>query len=112
MHVGFEEILILSVTMAIVAGIIALDASRFPDEAFRDVGTTRRAWQVGPIVLAFVTIGFGALVALIVWVSGRREEVVNAAAAIRAAAPAPEPPEAEPPEFEDPAPEPLGEPAQ
>lgn len=110
MHIGFEEILILSLTMAIVGVIIALDASRLPEAAFTEVGTTRREWQIGPIALAFVTIGFGTFVAMLVWTSGRRREVIDAAAAIRAA----EPPAEQPAEPVEPADltEPTSEPAQ
>jgi hypothetical protein len=108
-HIGFEEILILSLTMAIVGIIIALDASRLPEAAFTDVGTTRLEWQIGPIILAFVTIGFGTFVAMLVWTSGRRREVTDAAAARRAAEEPADPSESE--ESADPA-EPAAEPAQ
>jgi hypothetical protein len=108
-HIGLEEILILSITMAIVGIIIAIDASRLPEAAFTQVGTTRLEWQIGPIILAFVTIGFGAFVAMLVWTTGRRAEVRAAAAAIHAAeAPEPAEPSEEP---ADPA-EPSAEPAQ
>ena len=109
MHIGLEEILILSITMAIVSIIIAIDASRLPEAAFTQVGTTRLEWQIGPIILAFVTVGFGAFVAMLVWTTGRRAEVRAAAAAIQAAeAPEPAEPSEEP---ADPA-EPSAEPAQ
>lgn len=103
MHIGLEEILILSITMAIVGIIIAIDASRLPEAAFTQVGTTRLEWQIGPIILAFVTIGFGTFVAMLVWTTGRRREVIDAAAAMRG--------EADPEEPADPA-EPSAEPAQ
>lgn len=72
---GFFVIGIGSLVLAIMT---AVDASKYPEWAFQQVGTTKFVWQIIPIVLLFVC-GIPAGVMGLIWYSSKREEVARAA---------------------------------
>ncbi len=57
----------------------AVDAGKYPDEAFRAVGTSKSTWQIWPIV-GGVLCGIVAIVMGAIWFSSKKAEVERAAA--------------------------------
>jgi hypothetical protein len=111
-QLDLESALIIIGMMFVLGVYLTLDASHYPEEAFERVGTQRIRWQVGPPVLAIVTIGLGTLVAAIHWWAGRRQEVSSAASAIRADAAFEEASNSTGTSSPDSSPEPAAEPTQ
>ena len=74
---GFFVIWAGSIVLAIMT---AADASKYPEWAFQQAGTTKFIWQIIPIVLLFVC-GFPAAVMGLIWFSSKRDEVARAAQA-------------------------------
>jgi hypothetical protein len=58
----------------------AVSASKYPDWAFQQSGTSKFVWQILPIILLFVC-GLAGGVLGIIWYSGTREQVEAAARA-------------------------------
>lgn len=56
----------------------AVDAGKYPDEAFRAIGTSKSTWQVWPVVLGFLC-GIGALIMGIIWFTSKKAAVEQAA---------------------------------
>jgi hypothetical protein len=82
MNIGAPELAIvaaLGIVPLIVGIVTAVDANRFPETAFRRVGTSRTLWIVLPLVL-IVACGAGTIVAAIVWFASYRPKVAQAAA--------------------------------
>jgi hypothetical protein len=77
--VAFLSIFILVGLASLVVGIMtAVDASKYPEWAFQQAGTTKFVWQILPIVLLFLC-GFASLVMGGIWFSSKRDEVARAA---------------------------------
>jgi hypothetical protein len=72
--------LIIGIGSLVIAIMAAVDASKYPDWAFQQVGTTKFVWQILPIVLLFVCGIAGAIMGVI-WYSSKRAEVESAARA-------------------------------
>ena len=85
MSIGAPELLVLLLSvllffLPLALGIwTAVDASRYPDQAFERAGTNKMLWIVLPIV-GIVACGIVAIVAAIVWFSSYKARVADAAA--------------------------------
>jgi len=66
----------------IALGIFTLiDASKYPEEAFRRTGSSKTTWQVLPIVFAFFC-GIGAFIMGLIWFGSKRDAVQAAAGSL------------------------------
>jgi hypothetical protein len=72
---GFFIIGIGSIVIAIMA---VVDASKYPDWAFQQTGSTKFVWQILPIVLLFLC-GFAGGIMGLVWFTSKRDAVAAAA---------------------------------
>jgi hypothetical protein len=68
--VGIASIVLIIMT--------AVSASKYPDWAFQQVGTSKFIWQILPIIFLFVC-GWVGLIMGIVWFASKRDEVERAA---------------------------------
>ena len=71
--------LVLGIGSIVVVVMTAVDASKYPDWAFQQAGTTKFTWQIIPIVLLFLCGIAGGVMGLI-WYTSKREAVARAAA--------------------------------
>jgi hypothetical protein len=71
----FAAVGIASLVLSIVT---AVSASKYPDWAFQQVGTSKFIWQILPIILIFVCGWAGGVMGLI-WLSSKRDQVERAA---------------------------------
>jgi hypothetical protein len=62
----------------VVAIMTVVDASKYPDWAFQQTGSSKFVWQVIPIILIFVCGIAGGVMGL-VWYTSKRDEVSRAA---------------------------------
>lgn len=58
--------------------VVAVDANKYPAEAFRATGSSRTTWQVWPVVGGLLC-GIVALVMAIIWFSSKKAAVAAAA---------------------------------
>jgi hypothetical protein len=77
LFLGFTVLGVASLVIAIMA---AVDASKYPDWAFQQTGTTKFVWQVLPIVLLFVC-GIAGGIMGVIWYTSKRDAVARAAQA-------------------------------
>ena len=74
-----EYYILFGAAWIILAIVTVVDVNRYPDQAFRAVGSSRTTWIVWPIVGAlfcgFVTLGFA-----IAWFSSKKAQVAAALA--------------------------------
>jgi hypothetical protein len=70
--------LAFSIGSLVIAIMAVVDASKYPDWAFEQAGTTKFIWQVLPIVLLFLCGLAGGIMGLI-WYSSKRDAVARAA---------------------------------
>jgi hypothetical protein len=87
-----------------------IDASKYPEWAFQQTGSSKFVWQVLPVILLLVCGVAGGVIGLI-WYTGKRHEVERAARAGGAPPYYGAPPYAPPPAYPPP-PAPPAEPAQ
>jgi len=71
---------IIGIGSLVLAILTAVDASKYPEWAFEQTGTTKFVWQILPIVLLFVCGIAGGIMGLI-WYSSKRDAVARAAQA-------------------------------
>jgi hypothetical protein len=76
----FFGLFIIGIGSLVLAIMTAVDASKYPDWAFQQTGTTKFVWQILPLVLLFVCGIAGGIMGL-VWYSSKRAEVERAARA-------------------------------
>ena len=85
MSIGTPELLVILLSgllffLPLALGIwTALDASRYPEQAFERAGTNKTLWIVLPIV-GIVACGIVTIVSAIVWFSSYKSRVAAAAA--------------------------------
>ena len=81
MNIGGGEVFIIGLVwlVPLVLGIVvAVDASHFPETAFRRAGTSKTLWIVLPIV-GIVLCGIATIVAAIMWFASYKPRVARAA---------------------------------
>jgi len=108
----FFIFVVLGIGSIVIAIMTAVDASKYPEWAFVQTGTSKFVWQILPIVLLFLCGIAGGVMGLI-WFTSKRDVV---AAAARAGGPPPygygappgaapyPPPNYPPPTYQPPAP--------
>jgi len=79
--VGFFGLFfVLGIGSLVLSIMTAVNASKYPDWAFQQAGTSKFVWQILPIILIFVC-GIAGGVLGIIWYSGTRDQVERAARA-------------------------------
>jgi hypothetical protein len=79
--VGFSIFLVFAfvgIGSLVLSIMTAVSASKYPDWAFQQAGTSKFVWQILPIILLFVC-GLAGGVLGIIWYSGTRDQVERAA---------------------------------
>jgi hypothetical protein len=71
-------LVLIGIGCIVIAIMTAVDASKYPDWAFQQTGTTKFVWQFLPIVLLFLCGLAGGVLGLI-WFSSKRDAVARAA---------------------------------
>jgi len=106
----FIVFIVIGLGSLVLSIMTAIDASKYPDWAFQQTGSSKFVWQIIPIILLFVCNLAGGVMGLI-WYTSKRDEVARVA---RAAGPPPyygTPPRYPPTGWTPPAAPPSGPPA-
>ena len=74
----FFGFFIVGIGSLVLAIMTVVDASKYPDWAFQQAGTTKFVWQILPIVFIFICGVVGGVMGLI-WYSSKRDAVAAAA---------------------------------
>ncbi len=69
---------VIGIGSLVLSIMTAVDASKYPDWAFQQTGSTKFVWQILPIILLFVCGVAGGVMGLI-WYTSKRDEVARAA---------------------------------
>jgi hypothetical protein len=77
--------LVVGIGSLVISIMTAVDASKYPDWAFQQTGSSKFVWQILPVLLLLIC-GLAGGVLGIIWYSSKRDEVARAA---QAAGPAP-----------------------
>jgi hypothetical protein len=83
MFIGGSVFLIFAVVgigSLVLSIMTVVDASKYPDWAFQQTGSSKFVWQIIPIILIFVCGIAGGVMGLI-WYTSKRDEVARAASA-------------------------------
>src|SRR3954468_9956556 len=70
----------IAIGSVVISIMTAVEASKYPDWAFQQTGSSKFVWQILPIILLFACWPAGGVVGLI-WYSSKRNEVARAALA-------------------------------
>ena len=115
--------LAIALGSVVIAIMTVVDASKYPEWAFQQTGSSKFVWQILPIILIFLC-WLGAGVIGLIWYTSKRDAVVRAASTggpppYYGAPPGWSPPPAQgwtppaaPPQFPPPAPPPPAPPTQ
>ena len=76
----FFIFVIIGIGSIVIAIMTAVDASKYPEWAFQQTGTTKFVWQILPIVLLFLCGIAGGVMGLI-WFTSKRDAIARAAQA-------------------------------
>ncbi|MDQ1510306.1 MAG: hypothetical protein QOG50_2150 [Actinomycetota bacterium] len=76
----FFIFVVIGIGSIVIAIMTAVDASKYPEWAFQQTGTSKFVWQILPIVLLFLCGIAGGVMGLI-WFSSKRVAVAGAAQA-------------------------------
>jgi hypothetical protein len=76
----FGLFFVVGIGSLVLSIMTAVSASKYPDWAFQQSGTSKFVWQILPIILLFVC-GLAGGVLGIIWYSGTRDQVERAARA-------------------------------
>jgi hypothetical protein len=71
---------VVGVGSLVLSIMTVIDASKYPDWAFQQTGSSKFVWQVIPIILIFVCGVAGGVMGLI-WYTSKRDEVARVARA-------------------------------
>jgi hypothetical protein len=74
----FGLFFVVGIGSLVLSIMTAVSASKYPDWAFQQSGTSKFVWQILPIILLFVC-GLAGGVLGIIWYSGTRDQVERAA---------------------------------
>lgn len=74
----FFGFFIIGIGSIVIAIMTVVDASKYPDWAFQQTGTTKFVWQILPIVFLFLCGFVGGIMGLI-WYTSKRDAVAAAA---------------------------------
>jgi hypothetical protein len=76
----FLLLVVVGIGSLVLSIMTVVDASKYPDWAFQQTGSSKFVWQVIPIILIFVCGVAGGVMGL-VWYTSKRDEVARAAQA-------------------------------
>jgi hypothetical protein len=76
----FLVFVVVGIGSLVLSIMTVVDASKYPDWAFQQTGSSKFVWQVIPIILIFVCGVAGGVMGLI-WYSSKRDAVARAAQA-------------------------------
>jgi hypothetical protein len=71
---------VVGVGSLVLSIMTVIDASKYPEWAFQQTGSSKFVWQVIPIILIFVC-GVGGGVMGLIWYTSKRDEVARVARA-------------------------------
>jgi hypothetical protein len=69
---------VVGIGSLVLAIMTAVDASKYPEWAFVQAGTSKFVWQILPIILLFLC-GFAGGIMGLIWYSSKRDEVARVA---------------------------------
>ncbi len=74
----FFGFFVIGIASLVISIMTAVDASKYPEWAFQQTGTSKFVWQILPIVFLFVCSVGGVIMGLM-WFTSKREAVATAA---------------------------------
>jgi hypothetical protein len=74
----FFGFFIIGIGSIVIAIMTVVDASKYPDWAYQQTGSSKFIWQILPIVLLFLC-GFAGGIMGLIWFSSKRQAVAAAA---------------------------------
>jgi len=76
----FLIFIVIGIGSLVLSIMTVIDASKYPDWAFQQTGSSKFVWQVIPIILIFVC-GYAGGVMGLIWYTSKRDEVARVARA-------------------------------
>src|SRR5664279_3737380 len=78
MPLFFSAFFLVGIGVLVLSIMTAIDASKYPEWAFQQAGTSKFVWQILPIVFLFVC-GLGGVIMGLLWFASKRDAVATAA---------------------------------
>ena len=74
----FFGFFVLGIGTLVISIMTTVDASKYPEWAFEQTGTSKFVWQILPLVFIFVC-GLGGAIMGLIWFTSKRDAVAAAA---------------------------------